>query len=78
MAKNGFILFNFLSIILFPAMSILGGASTTQDDRKASIELCSSVLIVQNFLMVNEHDTSMDHIHLDFLIFNDIYILIGN
>lgn len=54
MAKNGFLLFNFLSFILFLPMSILGGAITSQDDRKASTDICFSALVVLNFLMVNE------------------------
>ncbi|KAK9214558.1 hypothetical protein WN944_006551 [Citrus x changshan-huyou] len=37
MAKNGFFLISLLPFILFLQMSLLGGATTTHDDRKASM-----------------------------------------
>lgn len=55
MAKNGFFLISLLPFILFLQMSLLGGATTTHDDRKASMDLRSSALVALNFLMINEH-----------------------
>ena len=55
MAKNGLFLISFLSFILFLQMTILGGATTTHDHRKASMDLRSSALVALNFLMINEH-----------------------
>ncbi|KAH9752072.1 subtilisin-like protease SBT4.4 [Citrus sinensis] len=54
MAKNGFLLFNFLSFILFLPMSILGGAITSQDDRKVHIVYLGS-------LSRGEYETSSQH-----------------
>ncbi|KAK9214557.1 hypothetical protein WN944_006550 [Citrus x changshan-huyou] len=64
MAKNGFLLISFLPFILFLQMSVLGGATTTHDDRKESMDLRSSALVYIVYLgslSRGEYETSSQH-----------------